>query len=98
MSVQYECSTDDVTIYVRGVPFKCSCEGEEVYIVQHCHGESCMLFLLLLLQHIVDISSGSDCVMGSIICPSCASICYDQLDNCPTTGIYTGIDTVLTVH
>ena len=56
--------------------------------------ENCMHSLLLHLQHVVDISSGSDCVMGSIICPSCASICYDQLDNCPTTGI----DTTLTVH
>jgi hypothetical protein len=33
-------------------------------------------------EHIVDISSGSDCWTGSIICPSCASICYDQPGTC----------------
>ena len=31
MIMQVECSaTDGVTVYVRGFPFKCGCEGEEV--------------------------------------------------------------------
>ena len=38
-------------------------------------------------QHIVDISSGSDCWTGSIICPSCASICYDQPGTCSSGNV-----------
>lgn len=83
--VKYECSADGVTIYVRGVAFKCSCEGEEV--TSHNIAIDHLLLFLFHPQHIVDVSSDSDCVLGSIICPSCASICYDQPGNCPTTGM-----------
>ena len=39
-----------------------------------------------LSQHIVDISWGSGCVSGSIICPSCSSICHDSYA-CPSPGM-----------
>ena len=43
--VQVECSrSDGVTVYVRGVPFQCECEGQEVWC-------TCQTCIILLYKH-----------------------------------------------
>jgi leishmanolysin-like peptidase len=66
---EVECSrSDGVTVYVRGVPFQCECEGQEL---------------------VVDVVDCDFTFTGSIICPSCSSLCGDACPSpepspCPT--------------
>lgn len=58
-----ECSADDgLTVYVRGAPFQCECEGQEL---------------------VVDVTICQTTYRGSIVCPSCSSVCDANL--CPST-------------